>query len=82
MSSLSDVISSTMILVCLDGFGMLFFRTGSGVSRVAVSPTGVSDWYWMAVEDGKEGLEGMRIVWRGAVNDRHVDAQRMKHNAE
>jgi hypothetical protein len=47
-----------------------------------VSPTGVSDWNLMAVEDGKEGLEAMRIVWRGAVNDRHVDAHRTKHTAE
>ena len=43
-SSLSDVISSTMIFACLDGFGIVFFRTGSGFSRIVVSPIGISDW--------------------------------------
>lgn len=44
LSSLSEVISSTKNFVGLDGLGIVFCRTGSGVSRGVVPPTGISDW--------------------------------------
>ena len=62
-SSLSDVMSSTKILLRLDGFGMQFFLTGSGLFSVVadttvdvVSPSpptddNVSDWKFTAVAE-------------------------------
>lgn len=56
LNSLSDVTFSTMILVCLDGVGILVFLTANDFSAVTLSPVGVSDWYWMAVVEVNEGL--------------------------
>jgi hypothetical protein len=57
LNSLSDVMFSTIILVCLEGVGILFFcLTAIDFSIVTLSPAGVSDWYWMAVVEVNEGL--------------------------
>lgn len=70
--------SSTKVFVCFDGFGM-FFRTGSGFSRiVVVSPTGVSDWYSRAVV---EEIEGELVVGLSGVKESHNDTQITRHNA-
>ena len=78
-NSLSDVISSTKNFVALDGFGIVSFRTGSGVSRIVVSPTVLSDWYFKAVVDfnGVKPIVGVIVV-----NDSETDAHRTRHSAE